>query len=76
MKTVNIHEAKSQLSKLLVQVEAGEDVIIARNGTPVARLVPASKARPKREFGVLKGKIKFDETFFDALPPEELEGWE
>ena len=75
MTTVNVHEAKTNLSKLLVQVEAGEDVVIARNGKPVARLVRC-KPRGKPQFGSWKGKIKFDDSFFDPLPEEDLKLWE
>ena len=54
MITVNVNEAKTHLSRLLVQVEAGEDVVIARNGKPVAKLVPcAPKGKP--QFGSMKG---------------------
>ena len=74
MPVVNIHEAKTHLSRLLAQVEAGEEVIIARNGTPVARLV-ACKPEPKRQFGSMKGLISIDERFFEPLPEEELELW-
>ncbi|MCY3645891.1 MAG: type II toxin-antitoxin system Phd/YefM family antitoxin [Chloroflexota bacterium] len=75
MTTVNIHEAKTHLSRLLAQVEAGEDIVIARNGKPVARLVPCEE-QGRREFGVLKGRIKLDDSFFDPLPEEELAAWE
>lgn len=75
MPTVNVHEAKTQLSRLLAQVEAGEEVIIARNGKPVARLVPC-EGRGKPTFGSLRGKIKIDDSFFDPLPEEELAAWE
>ncbi len=75
MTTVNIHEAKSNLSRLLARVEAGEDVVIARNGKPVARLV-ALERPGKREFGALRGRIKLDESFFDPLPEAELAAWE
>ena len=75
MVTVNIHEAKTNLSRLLVKVEAGEDVIIARSGTPVARLVRFQK-RGKRQFGSMKGLVKLDDSFFDPLPEEELAAWE
>ena len=75
MITVNVHEAKTHLSRLLVQVEAGEDVVIARSGMPVARLVRVQK-RGKRQFGSMKGRIKFDDRFFDPLPEEELAAWE
>ncbi len=75
MTTVNIHEAKTNLSRLIAQVEAGEDVVIARNGTPVARLV-ACEPPGKREFGVLRGRIKLDDSFFEPLPEAELDAWE
>ncbi len=74
MVTVNVHEAKTHLSRLLAQVEAGEDVVIARNGKPVAQLVPFKK-KGKRQFGSMKGLIKFDDRFFEPLPPEELALW-
>ena len=54
MITVNVNEAKTHLSRLLVQVEAGEDVVIARNGKPVAKLVPYAP-KGKRQFGSMKG---------------------
>ncbi len=75
MVTVNVHEAKTNLSRLLVQVEAGEDIIIARSGTPVARLVRFQKPG-KRQFGSMKGLVKLDDSFFDPLPEEELAAWE
>ncbi len=76
MPTVNVHQAKTQLSRLLAQVEAGEEVVIARRGEPVARLVRC-KPRGKRQPGILKGKVSFpDSFFFDPLPEEELRLWE
>ena len=72
---VNVHEAKTQLSKLLARVEAGEDVVIARRGEPVARLV-ACRPAGKRQPDVLKGKVVVPDSFFEALPEEELVGWE
>ena len=75
MVIVNVHQAKTQLSGLLAQVEAGEEVTIARRGEPVARLV-ACKPRGKREPDVLKGKVTIPDSFFDSLPEEELKAWE
>ena len=75
MVTVNIHEAKTHLSRLLAQVEAGEEVVIARNGKPVARLVKVQKPG-NRQFGSMRGLIKLDDSFFDPLPDEELAAWE
>ena len=72
---VNVHDAKTHLSRLLAQVEAGEEVIIARNGEPVAQLVRC-KLKAKRQPDVLKGKIVIPDSFFDALPEEELAFWE
>ena len=75
MVTVNVHEAKTHLSRLLARVEAGEEVVIARNGNPVARLV-SSKKRGRPEPDVLKGRVVVPDSFFDPLPPEELTAWE
>ena len=75
MTVVNVHEAKTQLSRLLARVEAGEEVVIARRGKPVARLV-ACKPRGKRRPDILKGKAAITDAFFDPLPEEELKPWE
>ena len=75
MFVVNVHQAKTQLSRLLARVEAGEDVVIARRGEPVARLV-GCKPRSKRQADILKGKIVIPDSFFDPLPEEELTAWE
>ena len=75
MPIVNVHQAKTHLSRLLAQVEAGEDVVISRRGEPVARLV-GCKARSKRQPDVLKGKLTIPDEFFDPLPEEELREWE
>ena len=60
---VNVHEAKTQLSRLLERVEAGEEVVIARAGRPVARLVRFEVSRPPRVPGRLKGRIRFHGDF-------------
>ena len=57
MTTVTIHKAKTELSKLIAQAERGEEVIIARGRTPVARLVPYAPEQPKRGFGSMKGRF-------------------
>ena len=75
MPVVNVHQAKTQLSRLLAQVEAGEDVVIARRGEPVARLV-RRKTRGKRQFGAMRGQIVVDDSILDPLPEEELAAWE
>jgi PIN domain nuclease of toxin-antitoxin system/antitoxin (DNA-binding transcriptional repressor) of toxin-antitoxin stability system len=71
-----IHEAKTQLSKLIARAEAGEEVIIARGKDPVARLEPVAREGPRREAGYLKGKIAVPDSFwFDPLPKDESRLW-
>ncbi len=72
MTTINIYDAKTQLSKLVERAAAGKDVIIARGGKPIARLTRL--ARPPRElrFGVLKGKVRVAKDFDAPLPTEVL----
>lgn len=67
---VNVHEAKSRLSQLLAQVEAGEEVVIARNGSPIARLVSVQRDRGRRTPGAWRGKATMAEDF--DQPDEEL----
>ena len=73
MLIVNIHEAKTQLSRLLERVRAGEEVIIAKAGKPCARLCPLEPAQP-RQPGLLEGRV--DDAFFQPLPDNELDAWE
>jgi prevent-host-death family protein len=73
MAKVNVHEAKTQFSRLLDRAHAGEEIIIAKNGEPYARLVPLSAAA-EREPGLLKGKV--EKAFFEPLPDDELQAWE
>ncbi len=70
---VNVHEAKTHLSRLLDRVHAGEEFILAKAGKPYARLVPL-EPQPKRRPGLVKGRIT--DAFFEPLPEEELEAWE
>ena len=73
--TVNVHEAKTHLSRLLARVERGEEIVIARAGKPVARLVPA-EPRPKRGMlGKYKGQIWMSDDFFDPLPWQDFPGF-
>lgn len=74
--TVTIHKAKTTLSQLVARAEAGEEIVIARGGTPVAKLVPIEPRKPKRVFGSMKGKIALDDSFFEPLPDDELRLWE
>jgi prevent-host-death family protein len=68
MKQVNIHEAKTSLSKLVERVEAGEEIVIARAGRPAVKLVPLTKARARRRLGLLDGKFKIPDDFNAPLP--------
>jgi len=72
MTTVSVHEAKTHLSRLLERVLAGEEVVIARRGQPVAKLCPLEPRKPRKP-GILAGR--FDDSFFDPLPDEELRAW-
>ena len=76
MKTITIHKAKTQLSKLIELVCNGEEVVIARGSKPVVRLVAIEDAKGNRKPGALKGKIQIGPEFFEPLPPEELDPWE
>jgi prevent-host-death family protein len=75
-KTVNIHEAKTHLSRLLERVGEGEEILIAKAGRPVARLVPAGERPERREPGSAAGKIVIGEDFDAPLPEEILEAFE
>jgi len=72
--TVNVHEAKTHLSKLLEQAHAGQEIILAKAGKPYARLMPLAPAPARRQPGRLAGRVT--DAFFDPLPPEELAAWE
>lgn len=71
-RTVNIHEAKTHLSRLLEQVRQGEEVIIAKSGEPVARLIPFSERPERRRPGSAKGTLSYSDDF-DAPLPEDLQ---
>jgi len=68
--TVNVHEAKTHFSKLLERVRLGEEVIVAKAGTPVARLVPVETAPKERQPGTAKGMIEIGDDFDAPLPPD------
>ena len=76
---VTIHEAKTHLSRLIAQVEAGDEVILARGRMPVAKLVPLGRPRQKRELGWLKGDSRGRDPlaygFWDPIPDAELALW-
>jgi prevent-host-death family protein len=75
---VNIHAAKTHLSKLVDQAAAGDEIVIARAGRPVAKLVPltAPQAPARRVLGMLAGTFKLPDDFDAPLPKEELDGFE
>jgi prevent-host-death family protein len=73
---ITVHEAKTQLSRLIERAERGEDVVIHRGSLPVVRLVPVSRPAPKREFGAMKGMFEVADAFFEPLPEAELGSWE
>lgn len=72
---VSVHEAKTHLSRLLARVEAGDEVVISRAGTPVARLVKVDAPAPQALIGALRGKIEMT-GFDDPLPEDLLEAFE
>lgn len=76
MKRVTVHTAKTTLSRLIADAEAGEEVVIHRGSEPVVRLVPVSQPVPVRCFGALAGKVYVTDAFFEPLPRAELDAWE
>jgi len=76
MTTVNIHEAKTHLSRLLLRVMAGEEIVITKAGRPMARLVPVAKAPARRELGSAAGKVVIHPDFDAPLPEDLLEAFE
>ena len=77
---VNVHDAKTHLSRLLERVRGGEEIIIAKAGKPLAKLVPFAEEQPlpPRKPGRLKGLLNdvADSVWFDPLPDDELDRWE
>ena len=76
MTTFNVHKAKTHLSRLLEDVAAGREVVIAKGGRPAARLVPIEPKRPARKSGFLKGKARISADFDGPLPDRTLKGFE
>lgn len=72
-RTINVHEAKTHLSRLLDDVEAGEEIVLARAGRPCARLVPLERPL-ERPLGFVTGNVT--ERFFEPLSDAELAAWE
>lgn len=71
---INVHDAKTHFSRLLDDVHAGEEIILAKAGKPYARLVPLAPQPATRKPGRLAGRV--NAAFFDPLPPDELARWE
>lgn len=76
METINIHKAKTQLSRLIERVNAGEEIVIAKAGRPVARLVPAGLSTAPRTPGLMKGRIRVGKGFDAPLPGDLLDAFE
>lgn len=76
MTTVNVHDAKTNFSRILSRVESGEEIIIAKAGTPVARIVPLKHKIGKRSPGTAKGRITLSKEFFEPLPEDILKEFE
>ena len=74
-KTVNLYEAKTQLSRLVDEASAGAEIVIAKGGKPKARLVPLEAPAPAREPGGWEGQVWIADDFDDELPPELLAGF-
>lgn len=73
MLQMNVHEAKTHLSRSLEQIKAGEGIVITRHGKPVARLIPYTvKPVQQRKPGSLRGKISFSEEFNAPLPEDRV----
>ncbi len=70
-----VHQAKTQLSKLIASALDGEEVIIARGDKPVVKLTALEPAKKKRVFGAFKGEFELTDAFFEPLPDEELALW-
>lgn len=76
MRQITIHEAETYFSRLIASVEKGEEIIIARNGQPIAKVTPLSKTPLPRQPGSAKGKFKVPPEFFKPLPDEILSAFE
>ncbi len=76
MKKFTIHEAKTNLSRLIEKACRGEEIIIARGPEPVVRLIPIHHRQGRRKLGILKGKLVVGKEFFEPLPQDELARWE
>ena len=76
MSVFTIHQAKTNLSRLIKKAADGEEIIIARGSKAVARLVPLGEVKGKRQPGSMKGKFTVGPEFFEPLPEDELAAWD
>ncbi len=77
MPVYTVHEAKTQLSKLIERAERGEEVVIARGNKPAVRMEPvAADKKPKRQPGAFEGQIVIHDSFWEPMTEEELSPWE
>ncbi len=76
VETVNLYEAKTQLSRLVERAAAGEEIVIAKAGRPVARLVKLAEPKPARQLGMYRGEIWIGDDFDDPLPQEMQDAFE
>jgi len=75
MKQVNVHEAKTHLSRLIEEVETGEEIVVAKAGRPVAKLSPIRAKGRRRKLGLLDGKFRIPNDFNAPLPDEILDAF-
>lgn len=76
MRTVGLHAAKTHLSRLVDQAAAGEEIVIAKAGKPVAKLVPLDRPRARRALGSLRGRLRVPDDFDAPLPEDVLRAFE
>ena len=76
MTIISVEAAQTDLSSLVARVEAGEEIVLVRDDTPVAKLVPLSRSASRRRFGALRGVVSVGPEFFAPLPETELANWE
>ena len=76
MTTVTVHAAKTHLSRLILRAAAGEEIVIVRGKTPVARLTAIPPQPVKRKFGAYRGEFEVPDSFFEPLPESELAAFE
>ena len=76
MKQFNIHQAKTELSKLVERAESGEEIVIARAGKPAAKLVPLTRTHSRRRLGLLDGKFRIPDDFNAPLPDSIIRAFE